>query len=135
MASFGDDVREALRDEREAVIREGPLGAAPGVGDEHPPRQEPLLLRVFPDLALLPEIFFVPGGRTADDEGRRVDGVRLPEELGGISVERRIAERMLPAGLPIEDQTDVVSEVASLASDLESLLAGYIRDQLTGSRF
>ena len=122
MATFGDDIGEALRDEREAVIGDGPLGAAAGVGDEHPPRQKPLLLGVLPDLALLPEIFLVPGGRAAYDESRRVDGVRLSKELGGVAVERHVAQRVLPARLSVEDETDVVGEVASLTGGAMRIL-------------
>ena len=129
-AALGDHIGEPLRQQREGVVGRLAQRTPPGVRNQHPPGQEPLLLRVAPVRRLLPEELLVPDGGPAHRESDRVRRLRPAEEFRRVLVERHIGQRVLPAGLPVEHEPEVVGEAAALAGQHQPPFAGDLRDPL-----
>src|ERR1043166_1439079 len=68
VASFGGNVGDRLRDQRETIVGRRPVREAARVWDHLPPRREPQQFFIVPEIVLLEEVFLVPRSRAAHHE-------------------------------------------------------------------
>src|ERR1051325_354314 len=68
VASFGGNVGDRLRDQRETIVGRRPVREAARVWDHLPPRREPQQFFIVPEIVLLDEVFLVPRARAAHHE-------------------------------------------------------------------
>ncbi len=114
LSSLGDDVGHRLGVERRAVVAGGAQHPATGARHEVPRRQKAPQLFVLPEIALGVEVLVVPGSGAAGAEGRGVGGPGLSHEPGGVAVEGDRQDLVLPAGLAVHEQAELVLEGARL---------------------
>src|SRR4029077_1948606 len=131
VAAVCDDVRQALRLHAEMIVGQRAHPAPAKMWHELAPGSPALELGIFPDVADLLEIFFVPGSGAANRESRRVHGVGLAEEFGDVAIERGVRCGVLESRLAVHQHADFVEQVArAFPRHAKTFLSRDFRDPL-----
>src|SRR5271169_1295997 len=131
IAAVGNDVRQALGLHAEVIVGERTQPTPTKMRHQFAPGSPSLELRIFPDIANLLEIFFVPGSGASHGEGRGIDSVGKAKELCDVAIERNVRRRVFKAGLAVHQHAELVEQVAgTFTSHAKPFFAPDISDPL-----
>src|SRR5262252_5432784 len=112
IASVRNNVRHALSLHAKVVVGNRTQPPAPQMRHEFAPGYPSLLLRVFPYVTQLEEIFLVPWGGAAHHQCWRVNRMCLSEHLRHIFIKRYIWRGVFESRLAIHEHRQFVIEIA-----------------------